>query len=149
MNIAMAMRLAGDHVTAMSAAHANMVFDETFIMTGAYALGPSKIYPIDLLRGVDKLAERFEKDMIHLKEELQNSKEKPIGYYYFEFDAKKTLYDAFMKIGDDAVIIFNNTSLSMEEIIISEGADWVKVEEILVSLSRISANDPLVITEGG
>lgn len=148
MNTATAMRLIGDHVTAMGVAHAKMVFDEIFILTGAYTSGPSKIYPIDLLRGVDELAERFERDVIHLREELQNSEKEPIGYRYFEFDARKTLYDAFMKIGDDAVVIFNNTSLSMEEIILNEGADWVKIEEILLSLSRTLVNDPLVAEEG-
>lgn len=63
------------------------------------------------------------------------------GEFEFASDAAGTRYDACMKIGPTAFLVFNNTALSMSDI--RSNPPWFRAQSVFVELSDKFRTDPL------
>ncbi|HWA85458.1 MAG TPA: hypothetical protein VG710_04495 [Opitutus sp.] len=63
------------------------------------------------------------------------------GEFEFASDAAGTRYDACMKIGPTAFLVFNNTTLSMSDI--RSNPPWLKAQTVFFDLGEKFRADPL------
>ncbi|HVU23224.1 MAG TPA: hypothetical protein VHE13_03800 [Opitutus sp.] len=63
------------------------------------------------------------------------------GEFEFAADAAGTRYDACMKIGPTAFLVFNNTALTMSDI--RSNPPWLKAQTVIFELGEKFRADPL------
>ena len=65
------------------------------------------------------------------------------GEFEFASDAAGTRYDACMKIGPTAFLVFNNTALAMSDI--RSNPPWLKAQTVFFELGEKFRADPLAL----
>lgn len=65
-----------------------------------------------------------------------------VGGFHFVDEATKTTFDAFINMGDNAYVIFNNIALSMDEIRLQ--GDWPSAQEVFLELVKALALCPKI-----
>lgn len=67
-----------------------------------------------------------------------------VGDYEFTPDGAGSKADAFLKLGEEAFVVFGNTRLSMREI--TRNPRWLKAQAEFANLSERVIGDPLVLS---
>ena len=83
----------------------------------------------------------FPKDAASLRDELEGRRYFP-GEFEFTADGHGTLFDAFVKVSDNAYLVCNNTQVSMSRI--RENGQWLKAQVPFADLCAKISESPMV-----
>lgn len=92
-------------------------------------------------RQMESFRETFMSDISPIRQRLLESDEEEVGSFYFDNEAEGSLFDAFMKIGPDSYVIFNNILFSMTQLKSERG--WIKAQVHFADLANLFMRSPL------
>lgn len=142
MNIAHATQIIRRNRQAMNQAFKRPLFDELCILRTEQ--GKTYLEWYEGPREAD-FVKRFHEDTAALKEEArrQHFLRYLIGDFEFTHEGDGPQSEAFIKVGESSVLLFNNTKLSMKQI--SADPLWLGAQVAFVQLADEFRADPLVL----
>ena len=90
----------------------------------------------------DAYEDEFADDVELLLEGITEEQSAP-GHFYFAREAEGAMYDAFLAVGKDLYVVFNNTQQTMADI--TSDRHWTDAQVYFVQLSERFQMDPLTV----
>ena len=122
----------------MSVLFGRTLFDEWLVVR--ITPGSAKVETYEGPRLAECLAS-FTKDVALLRQEAGDRAHEP-GDFDFARAATGTQFDALLKIGPDAFLLCNNTTLAMEQI--RANPEWLKAQVPFANLAERFRSNPVV-----
>lgn len=84
-------------------------------------------------RSPETITASFQKDFAAIRGEVKEGGYSP-GDFHFDSNADGSVFDAFIYLGDEQYLVFNNIALSMSGV--RENGDWIKAQLPFVDFAQ-------------
>lgn len=138
MNLQDGVTLVGEYIERMKSVYGGVVFDEWAIVSFAQGQGRVLAY-----RGTrkEKFQQNFAADLDALRSELLNAKH-GTGDFEFARHGGGTRFDAFVAVGEELYLIFNNTTQTIQGI--TQDPRWLGAQVSFAEIAEKFRANPLI-----